>query len=66
MLKIKTICHGSRKCVIVDENDMVMTNYIYANIAQAQSYMDNKLFEPAVRREKHTVSYSDLVAMYWK
>lgn len=66
MLKIKTIGHGSRKCVIVDENDMVTTNHIYANTTQAQSYLNNELFEPAVRREKHTVSYNDLMTKYWK
>lgn len=39
-----------RKCVIIDENDHIVTSEVYANIAQAKSVLSNKYFTPIIQK----------------
>ena len=39
-----------RKCVIIDENDNIVTNKVYGNIEQAKSILRSRYFSPVIQK----------------
>ena len=49
-----------RKCVIVDENNNVVSSSIFNNVTQAKSFLNNKYFKPVIQR----VSLNEIIRYY--
>ena len=49
-----------RKCVIIDENDNVVSSFIYANIEQAKSILRSKFFRPVIQK----ITLAEIIRYY--